>query len=49
MKEAIEFVVKKLDNFGRIKADSLSPGKHFKIYRKAGNLSPFNTVKAQRV
>jgi len=49
MKDAISIIIDRLDDIGRIKADSLSVGKHYKIYRKANTISPFNSFRALRV
>jgi hypothetical protein len=45
MDDALEYAISRLDNYGRIKADSLSRGEHHFVYTKANKLCPYNTYR----
>lgn len=45
MEDGLKNVINRLDDYGRIKADSLSVGKYYGIYRRANQISPFNTYR----
>jgi len=45
MEDGLKYILNRLDDYGRIKADSLSVGKYYGIYRRANQLSPFNTYR----
>jgi hypothetical protein len=45
MEDGLKSILNRLDDYGRIKADSLSVGKYYGIYRRANQLSPFNTYR----
>ncbi|PKK94739.1 MAG: hypothetical protein CVV60_04900 [Tenericutes bacterium HGW-Tenericutes-5] len=45
MEDGLNNIINRLDDYGRIKADSLSVGKYYGIYRRANQLSPFNTYR----
>ena len=49
MEDGLNFILTRLDNFGRIKSDRLSVGKHFGAYKKTNQLSPFNTFRVLRI
>ena len=46
MEEALNLIIMKLDNYGRIKASPLSTGKHHFIYTRTNKLCPYNTYRA---
>jgi len=46
MEDGLKHIINRLDDYGRIKADSLSVGKYYGVYRRAKQISPFNTFRA---